>query len=283
MLATAIWSGFIIVSRAGGTSVLTPFDTAALRFGTALLILLPIWWRQRRPRQLFSRPVLLFAIFGGVAYALLVYGAFKYAPATHAAILLPGVMPFTIAFFAWWLLGERLNRARQTGLLFIAVGTACLGWDTFRHDQIAWLGDVLFLAAALCWGYYTILIRCQPITPWEATVGGAIVAAVLYLPVYLLFLPKAISAAPWHVLLLQSAYQGVLAIIIAMLLYMRAVTLIGPSGMGEFMALVPAIAGFAAVPLLGESVSLPLAIGLLLVSAGAYFGTRNQRAAVIPD
>lgn len=276
-MAVAIWSGFILVSRAGGTSALTAYDTAALRFGPALIILLPIWWRQRRPARLFSAPILLVGLFGGIIYALLVYSAFKYAPAAHAAILLPGIMPFAIAFFAWLLLGEKPNSARWLGLLFIAAGIPCLAWDTFREEGPAWIGDLLFVAGSLCWAFYTVIVRRLHIGPWEATMGGAIVAATLYLPIYFLFLPKALADVHWGMILLQAAYQGVLAIILAVLLYMRAVALIGPSGMGAFMALVPAIAGFAAVPLLGESLSLPLMTGLLLVSAGAYVGTRNQR------
>lgn len=219
----------------------------------------------------------MLAIYGGIAYALLAYSAFKLAPATHAAILLPGLMPFGIAFFAWLVLDERLNRARRTGLCLIAAGVFCLAWDTLRHEQVAWLGDLLFIGSSLCWSYYTVLIRRMTITPWEATVGSALVAAILYLPVYLLFLPKAIAGTEWGTILVQSVYQGIVAVLLAMLIYMRAVTLIGPSGMGAFLALVPAIAGFAAVPLLGERLSVALACGLVLVSAGAFFGTRNQR------
>lgn len=279
--AVLLWSGFILVSRAGGTTALTPYDTAALRFGTAMLILLPIWWRQRRPARLYSKPIIMVAVFGGVLYALLVYSAFKYAPASHAAILLPGLMPFAIAFFAWLVLGERLNRSRKLGLVFMAAGIPCLAWDTFAEAGLAWLGDLLFVLGSFSWAYYTVLVRRLSIGPWEATVGGAIVAASIYLPVYILFLPKAIGAVHWGMILVQSVYQGMLAIILAVLLYMRAVALIGPSGMGAFMALVPAIAGFAAVPLLGESLSLPLAMGLVLVSAGAYVGTRNQRQVIL--
>lgn len=31
----ALWSGFVLVSRLGGTGALNPFDITALRFGTA--------------------------------------------------------------------------------------------------------------------------------------------------------------------------------------------------------------------------------------------------------
>ncbi|MDO8346467.1 MAG: hypothetical protein Q7S85_01080, partial [Rugosibacter sp.] len=46
------------------------------------------------------RVVFSFALFGGIAYACFVYSAFRLAPAAHAAILLPGALPFETALLA---------------------------------------------------------------------------------------------------------------------------------------------------------------------------------------
>src|SRR5574338_1197789 len=89
----AIWSGFILISRLGGKSALTPYDVLALRLGTAALLLLPFAgslpagaWGDRKLWGL--------ALAGGLLYGLLVYAGFKAAPAAHGAILLPGLQPF---------------------------------------------------------------------------------------------------------------------------------------------------------------------------------------------
>ena len=37
----SVWASFILISRLAGKSVLTPWDTTALRFGTAAVVLLP--------------------------------------------------------------------------------------------------------------------------------------------------------------------------------------------------------------------------------------------------
>ena len=55
-LTVAVWSGFILVSRLGGKSPLTGWDVTALRFGTAALVLLPVWLL-RRPRLSFKAAV----------------------------------------------------------------------------------------------------------------------------------------------------------------------------------------------------------------------------------
>ena len=41
-LVVAIWTGFILVSRAGGVSMLTPWDVIAIRYATAAALLLPL-------------------------------------------------------------------------------------------------------------------------------------------------------------------------------------------------------------------------------------------------
>ena len=46
-IVVIFWSGFNIVSRMGGRSVLTPYDLAALRFGISAVILLPFLFATR--------------------------------------------------------------------------------------------------------------------------------------------------------------------------------------------------------------------------------------------
>ena len=70
-------------------------------------------------------------------------------------------------------------------------------------------------------------------------------------------------------ILLQAFYQGILATIIQMLFYVKAVETLGPSSVGSLMAIVPLTAGLSAIFLLGEELTLALIVGLLLVSIGA--------------
>lgn len=277
-LTVGIWCGFVLVSRFGGASALTPYDTVALRFIPAVLLLLPIWCWQRTPAQLFTRQLLTLALVGGLGYSLFVYSGFKHTPAAHAAILLPGILPFNTALFAWLLLGERPQRSRWIGLIVIAFGIALLAADTLAGGA-SLLGDGLIVCASLCWALYTVLVRRWQIAPWDATVSCALLTALAYLPIYALLLPKQLSEASWTLLITQSIYQGIIVVIVAMVLYMKAVAALGPSRVGALMALVPACAGILAVPLLNEPLSLHLIAGLILVSLGAFIGSRPTRAA----
>ncbi|WP_230369846.1 EamA family transporter [Paludibacterium denitrificans] len=97
---------------------------------------------------------------------------------------------------------------------------------------------------------------------------------MLYLPVYLLLLPKAITVAPLSALLLQALYQGIGPTIIAMMLFLKAVEALGPARVGALIALVPVLVGLVSAPLLHEPLTLWLGAGLLTVSCGAFLASR---------
>lgn len=273
-LTVAIWCGFILVSRFGGTSGLSAYDVTALRLGTATLVLLPLWlWR--RPPGVFSLRMTVLALLGGLGYALLVYSGFRYVPAAHAAVLLPGLLPFEIALVAWLFTGERPGRMRGLALGVIALGVASLAIEN-RTTGGSMTGALLMVGASLCWAVYTVLARHWRVPPWSATQGVSLIAAAIYLPLYVALLPKQLGSVPWTVAAAQGFYQGVMAMIVAMILYLKAVESLGAARTGTLMALVPAISGLAAIPILGESVSSWIIAGLLLVSMGAWLGNLDR-------
>ncbi len=275
-LVVAIWSGFIVVSRAGGRSPLTAWDVVAIRYAAAVVFLLPVWVRRGAARRFDARMTVL-ALVGGLGYSLLVFAGFKRAPAADAALLLPGLLPFTIALAARWLLDETPGRGRRVGLGFIAAAAACLAVDARHSGRHLLDGDLLLVGASIAWAVYSVLLRRWRVSPWDATIGVAVLTLGAYAPVYLLFLPKAIVSAPWSDILLQAVYQGLIATVVQMLLYVRTLALIGPTRLGLLMALVPGIAAVAAVPLLGESLTAGQVAGLLLAGIGAWIGIRHSQ------
>ena len=102
----------------------------------------------------------------------------------------------------------------------------------------------------------------------------ALLAALIYLPVYALLLPKGITLVPLSAIVTQAFYQGVLVVIVAMLLYMQALARLGPTQLGAAMATVPAVAGIGATLVLGEPFSAWLVAGVVLTSLGAWMGSR---------
>lgn len=268
-----IWSGFVLVARLGGSSELNAFDITALRFGVAALILLPawLWWK---PVSLFNKTMLSLALTGGIGYSILVYFAFNYAPAAHGAVLLSGLLPFFVPLVAFVMLGEPLGRSLRRGLPLIAIGILCLGVDIFSRSDATLIGDLLLVCSSLVWAIYTILAKRSGLSAWEMAIGNALLSAVIFLPVYLLFLPKSLLLAPVKDVLLQGFYQGVIVAVVAMFTFMAAMTRLGPARTGACMALVPAIAGVSASLILGETLNVYLVAGLMVTSAGAWVSAR---------
>jgi len=268
-----IWSGFVLVARMGGTSVLNAFDITALRFGVAAIVLLPLWlfWK---PVPLLNKTMLSLALTGGIGYSLVVYSAFKYAPAAHGAVLISGLLPFFVPLMAYAFLKEPLRRHLYLALPVIAIGIICLGIDIFSRSENTLPGDLLMITSSLIWAAYTILAKRSGLGPWDMAIGGALLSAMIFLPIYLLLLPKAIGLASTNDILVQGIYQGIIVVIIAMLFYMAAITRLGPARTGACMALVPAIAGIGASLILGETLNAWLIAGLLATSTGAWLGAR---------
>jgi hypothetical protein len=89
--AVSIWAGWIVVA----------VDIAALRFGVAGVILLPILWRRGLALdRLGWLGFAALALGGGAPFVLLVGAGLHFAPAAHAGALFPGVMPLFVALLA---------------------------------------------------------------------------------------------------------------------------------------------------------------------------------------
>ena len=278
--AALIWAGFILVSRMGGISELLPYDVIAIRYITCASILFPLWlFKYRFP--LFTPRLIICSLIGGLAYALCAFSGFQLASASHAAILLPGMMPLFIIVLSFLINKETHGIQKWLGIGVITLGVSVLFsgelgiFDGARNVRFEFngstlLGDGWLVAAALFWAIFSVLIKRWQITPWQVTVSLALLTSVFYLPVYLVFLPKALSSASWSDIGLQAFYQGIMATIVQMIFYVKAVQRIGPSEMGAVMSIVPVISGIAAIVIFNEHVSIELTFGLMLVSFGAW-------------
>ena len=156
-------------------------------------------------------------------------------------------------------------------------GIATLLADTLLQSTRYWLGDLCFVLACVFWAIFTVLLRVWNIPAWNATVGVVMVAGGLYLPIYFAVLPPGLGQQSWALILGQGFYQGVLATIVQMVFYVRAVQLLGATRMGALMALVPALAAGLAVPLFGETLTPVLLLSIGLVMLGALLGNLPPR------
>lgn len=270
-----MWSAFSLVSRLGGKSVLTPYDVYALRAITAALILIP-FAKRLPPGAWRDTRLWLLTTLCSLIYCPLVYSGFKHAPAAHGGILLAGMQPLLITLVVWMSTGTRPGRLRIVGLTLITSGILCAAVPYFSDwsPDMAF-GDLLIFLSSVCWAIYSVLAARWRYPVWGLTCAIAFGSAIVYLPIYFFWLPKALDAAPLSAIVTQGVYQGFFATIAAMLTYLKAISILGAERCAALLALVPIVIGLVAVPLLDEPLTGWLMAGLALVSLGAYVASRQ--------
>ena len=239
--AVSIWAGWIVVARLGITTSLSPWDIAALRFGVAGALLLPALLRKGLGLdQLGWTGLAAIALGGGAPMVLLANAGLVFAPAAHAGALFPGVMPVMVALLAVPFLRERFSRMRTCGLfaivggVLVIVGGAGASLGTRQN-----IGHLLFMGSAVLWAVYTVTMRRARLDAVHAAAIAAVSSMVVYVPLYFVLGHPSLFAAPWRDSVLQGLVQGVLTAVISLVLYGRAVSILGASSASSFAALVP--------------------------------------------
>ena len=289
LFAISIWVGWILLTRYGVTTTLSPYDITALRFACAGLLLAPVVYRRGWGiRQVGITKWLVIVCCAGVPYVLIASSGLQFAPAAHAGALVPGTMPLWAALLAMLFLKEKIAGVRKLGLMLIPVGIVIFvgaGLTDFASGN--WRGHLLFLTAAMTWASFTVAMRSagqSGFTPLQAAAVVSVVSAVVYLPVYLLFLPHRIMEAPLGPIITQTIYQGIFVSIISLFAYARSVAILGASLGASFASLVPVLAMLTAIPLLGEWPKTSDYIGIaaitfgVFLSSGAYQAILGKRA-----
>ena len=283
LFAISIWVGWILLTRYGVTTSLSPYDITALRFTCAGLLLAPVVYRQGWGlRQVGLKSWLVIVCCAGVPYVLIASSGLQFAPAAHAGALIPGTMPLWAALLAMWFLKEKIAGVRKLGLMLIPVGIVIFvgaGLTDFASGN--WRGHLLFLAAAMSWASFTVAMRSAGqagFTPLQAAAVVSVVSALVYLPVYVLFLPHRIMEAPIGPIVIQTIYQGVFVSIISLFAYARSVSILGASLGASFASLVPVLAMLSAIPLLGEWPRASDYVGIAAITFGVFLSSGAYQA-----
>lgn len=270
--AVIIWAAFIVVSRLGVSTSLTPWEIAAIRFGVAGLLLLPYVMSKGLALERLGWSGLAAIVIGcGAPMVLLVNAGLLFAPAAHAGALFPGVMPLMVAILASAILKEAFTSRKRVGFALIVTGAVGIVWGTGGTIGTAQnVGHVLFLAAGLAWACYTVAMRRARLDGLHAAAIAAVGSLVLYLPVYTYIAGISVFNAPLFDMALQAIVQGLLTAIVALLLYGRMVSILGATGGAAFVALTPATTALMAIPILGEWPSAFDCMAIALISIGVY-------------
>lgn len=272
LVAVCIWAAFIVVSRLGVSTTLTPWDVAAIRFAVAGALLFPYVIRKGLALERLGWIGIGAIILGcGAPMVLLVNTGLLFAPAAHGGALFPGVMPLMVALLAAAILKEALTSQQAVGLALIVLGAIGIVWITGGAISTTQnIGHTLFLAAGFVWACYTVAMRRARLDGLHAAAIAGVGSLVLYLPTYALIAGTSVFKAPPSDIALQAIVQGVLTAIVALLLYGRIVGLLGATGGAAFVALTPGMTALMGIPILGEWPSAIDWVAIIVISIGVY-------------
>ena len=273
--AVSIWASWSVITRLAVTTSLDAWDVAALRFGVAGLLLSPVLVRRGLARDRLGWLGLAVIIAGlGAPYALVAAGGLHFAPAHDQGALNPGCMPLFVALIAAMVLGEKLSTTRKLGLSLILAGAVIIvAWHAAAWSTSRTFGDALFLFASFLSACFTVVMRQANLEPLHAAALVSTGSLVIYLPIYLTLYGTRLSQLPLAEFIGQAIFQGVLVTIVSLLVYGRAVAILGASGGAAFGSLVPALSALLAIPLLGEWPNEIDWVAIALISAGVYLAS----------
>ncbi|MFZ5661758.1 MAG: DMT family transporter [Pseudomonadota bacterium] len=273
-LLGAIWGASFMFMR-----VAAPEFGAAplveLRLALGALVLLPMLWRARAqfPRALWPKLALIGAINSAVPFALFAWAAQR-APAGVGAITNAMAVLFT-ALVGFLFFGEKIGVRRAGALLAGFAGVVVLASGKTAGASIGW-AVVAGCSAAFLYGVGVHLVKrhltgLPPMAVAAATLGTA---ALLMLPFALAQWPQhAVPGRAWF----AAGMLGVLCTGIAYGLYYRLIKRVGPGRAVTVTYLVPLFAVGWAWALLGEPLTVPMAISGALILGSVAMSQRGAK------
>ncbi|MCY9784087.1 DMT family transporter [Nocardiopsis sp. EMB25] len=286
LLTVTIWAGFALSARALGDSTLSPADAALLRFGVPLVVLAPALWRRRhRLAAVRPGPAAKIICGAGVPFFLAAMYGGSLTSAAFVGAIVPGMVPLFVSALMVAGGGSAPRGTQPVGLALIVAGAAALVWrHTAELDADVLLGSGTLLVASGLWALYTVGLREVDLDP-VGSIGLLCLPsfAVVGLLALTGVLPTGLARAAVADLALFLVVQGLGVGLCAGLLYAFAIRRLGPQTSSVVGSLSPVVVVLLAIPLLDESPTLSVLVGVPLIATGVVLANRRPRPKAAAD
>lgn len=276
------WAGNAIVGRLAAGHI-PPVTLSFLRWSFAFLIVLPFAWNHLVRDWPVIRAKLgvmvVISLTGISAFNTLQYWALEHTQALNT-LLLQSAGPLVVAMWSLILLGVRLTLAQAIGVLLSLTGVLVI----LLHGDLTTLsniqfneGDLIFLAAMVVFGLYSVLTLKRPAIhglSFVAFTFGCGAACLIPLLIWELFIRPVMALDARNIASLF--YVAVFPSTLAYLCFNRGVLLIGANRAAPFFHVVPVFGSLMAIVFLGERPQLFHIIGFALVLTGVFVASRKQ-------
>jgi len=276
LLTVSIWAVFIVATRFSVSTNFTVEEVIFLRLVPSTIIMAPFMIKYDLiPRGLSWLKAGMLMIGASAIFPYIVSSGLSFAPASDGGVLAPGMLPFWTALAAFFILGEKLDKVRRTGLFIILVGALMVGlWQIiFNSAEGVWRGHILFLVGSGLFAIYSVIFRQSGLTPLHGLLIGLFWGTLFITPILLLTGRVNFSDVSAFDIGITIFIQSLIIGILATILFNYGVRLIGASEMGAFGALTPILAMLGGILFLNESVPLIKMAGIFLVAIGVFLAS----------
>ncbi len=261
---------------------LQPVFQAGLRSVFAMLLIVAFALLMKR-RLSIRDGTLMYGIICGLVFALefiVLFSSLDFTSVARVSILFY-TMPVWLAIGAHFLLpGERLTPMRVAGLTLCVTGMVVALMDRVgADDENRLLGEVLAIAAGICWAVIVLLVRGTALkksSPEMQLIYQLGVSAVVLLPLSLLF-GDLIREMTWTLTLIF-AFQVVVVVAVGFTIWFWVLSVYPASATASYGFLAPLFGVFFGWLILDEQLTLAILAALVLVCAGIVLINRKPAA-----
>ncbi|MBQ9888026.1 MAG: DMT family transporter [Bacteroidales bacterium] len=281
LLVIIIWGETFVSSKVLLDNGMRPADIFFYRF---LLAYICIWFFS--PKKLFADSwkdearMFLLGIFGGSMYFLTENTALSYSTASNVGILVSSAPLITAIAAAFFYKDERMNSRQVGGSLLAFVGMVMVVLNGKFILHLNTLGDSLALAAAICWTFYSLILKgtSERYSTVFITRKVFFYGLVTMIPYFLFISPlnpdPAILSHPQ--VYGNLIYLGLVASLICFLVWNKVVTVLGTVRTMNLIYTQPFFTMLFSYLILSERITWMAIAGALLISIGMFFAERKR-------
>jgi drug/metabolite transporter (DMT)-like permease len=280
-ITVAIWGTTFVSTKVLINNGLTPAQIFMYRF---LLAYISIWMIS--PKRLLSNNIrdelifLALGVTGGSLYFMTENEALCHSTASNVSLIVCICPLLTTLLLGLFYHSERLSKVQWLGSLIACCGMALVVLNGHFVLHLSPLGDTLAFSAALCWAFYSLLIK--RVSAFYSSVfitRKVFFYGLITIVPYFVFVPQMPSI---HLLtsmpvLANLLFLGLIASMLCFLIWNWCITRLGAVHATNYIYFNPLMTIIVARLVLNERITVYIAAGAALIIIGMYLAERMRK------
>lgn len=282
-LATiCVWGSTFIFSKTL-LDVFTPVQIMLLRFFVAYAVLWCMYPKTEKTTARDNLGIFFMSLFADTVYFLCENNALRYTLASNVSILVASAPIWTAVLAHFFIKGNKLRKNTVYGSLIALVGVALVVFNGTVVLKFNPFGDMLSMAAAICWALYSVMI-----THYVHRFSSFFLMRRMTFFAILTTLPLAFFMGELNMPLYEFAdphklfcivFLGILGSGISYVTWNIATRRLGIVKVNTYIYVNPFVTLVTGALFLHEPITLMSVIGALLIICGVIIGVRERKGA----